>query len=221
MLTACADTLPGMASSPFAAAAGKTTAVAPSQLNLFHRNPRRGDISAISSSLRRHSQYKPITGNIGTHTGRPYEILAGNHTLLAFRELAQAEPQDKRWHKVLVHWVDVDDDMAERIVVADNQTSQLGGFDTEELVKLIEGFGTDIEGLGFTETDIKSLMELHEGPPDLDDLADEHGEPQDDDHFEAIRLKVEPALAARWADYRASQDSDTAALAALLDSREQ
>jgi hypothetical protein len=206
-----------MASSPFAAAPGKTTSVPPSQLNLFHRNPRKGDIAAIAASLRRHTQYKPITANIGTHTGRSHEVLAGNHTLLAFRSLAEEEPEDKRWQKMLVHWIDVDDDMAERIVVADNQTSQLGGFDTEELVALLEGFGEDIEGLGFTETDIKMLADLHAGPPDLDDLAEEHGDPQPTDTHEGIRLKLDPAVHARWIDHRAAFDSDTEAMAALFE----
>ena len=117
---------------------GKTTAVPPAQLNTFHRNPRKGDVKAIAASLRAHSQYKPITANLGTHTGRPHEVLAGNHTLMAIRDLAVAEPDDKRWGKVLVHWVDVDDDMCNRIVTADNQTSQLGGFDSEELLALLE-----------------------------------------------------------------------------------
>lgn len=141
---------------------GKTTSIAPSQLNLFYKNPRKGDVSAIMASLRRHTQYKPITANVGTHTGRPNEVLAGNHTLLAFRELAEADPFDTQWQKMLVHWVDVDADLAERIVVADNQTSQLGGFDVAELVGLIEGFGEDIDGLGFTTADISDLNALYE-----------------------------------------------------------
>lgn len=149
---------------------GKTTAVPPSELALFYRNPRKGDVSAIASSLRRHGQYKPITVNIGTATGRPNEVLAGNHTLLAFRDLAEQEPDDKRWHKVLVHWINVDDDMAERIVVADNQTGQLGGFDEAELAELVKGFEGDIDGLGFTDADVDDLMALLE----------EQGNPLDD-----------------------------------------
>lgn len=143
---------------------GKTTSVPPAQLTLFHKNPRKGDIPAIMSSLRRHTQYKPITANVGTHTGRPNEVLAGNHTLLAFRELATDEPFDKRWQKMLVHWVDVDDDMAERIVVADNQTGRLGGFDDAELAELVAGFDGDTEGLGFTDADIEALMALNDCP---------------------------------------------------------
>lgn len=141
---------------------GKTTAVLPSELRTFHHNPRQGDIGAIAASLRRHTQYKPITANLGTHTGRPNEVLAGNHTLLAFRQLGQDYPDDKQWHKILVFWVDVDNDTAERIVVADNQTGQIGGFDNAALIELLEGFGDDIEGLGFTDADIAALLALHE-----------------------------------------------------------
>ncbi|AEJ95676.1 ParB-like partition protein [Mycobacterium phage Zemanar] len=151
---------------------GKTTSVPPSALNLFHKNPRRGDVSAIMSSLRRHTQYKPITANVGTHTGRAAEVLAGNHTLMAFRELAAAEPNDKRWQKMLVHWVDVDDDMAERIVVADNQTGRLGGFDDAELAELVAGFDGDTEGLGFTDADLDDLNAILEERADLPPMGD-------------------------------------------------
>ncbi|ABD58118.1 hypothetical protein PBI_COOPER_1 [Mycobacterium phage Cooper] len=151
---------------------GKTTAVAPSQLSLFHRNPRKGDVPAIMSSLRRHTQYKPITANVGTYTGRPAEVLAGNHTLMAFRDLAAAEPADKRWQKILVFWVDVDDDMAERIVVADNQTGRLGGFDEAELAELVAGFDGDVEGLGFTDADLDDLNAILEERADLPPMGD-------------------------------------------------
>lgn len=51
----------------------------PSELNLYFRNPRVGNVDVIKSSLRAHSQYKPILVNKGTYTGRPNEVLAGNH----------------------------------------------------------------------------------------------------------------------------------------------
>jgi len=202
---------------PQAPAVGTTTAMSPAALHLYYENPREGDIPAIMASLRRHTQYKPITGNIGTHTGRPLEILAGNHTLMAFRELAELEPQDPQWHQILVHWVDVDDDMAERIMVADNQTGRLGGFDDAKLAEIVAGFDGDIDGLGFTEADVKMLSELADGPPDLDDLAKEHGEPQHGDDFEGIRLKLDPGVARQWADHRKGFDSDSEALEYLLD----
>lgn len=154
---------------------GKTTAVAPSELNTYYRNARRGDIPSIMSSLRRHGQYKPISVNVGTHTGRPNEVLAGNHTLMAFRELADAEPKDARWRKIKAYWIDVDDDMAERINVADNKIGSLGGYDNEILAEQLKGFGSDIEGLGYVESDIAALLNAtaDKNPPivtDPDDL---------------------------------------------------
>jgi hypothetical protein len=195
---------------------GVTTSVAPSTLHTFHRNPRRGDTAAIASSLRRHTQYKPITVNIGTHTGRPNEVLAGNHTLMAVRDLAETHPEEAAWQSILAHWIDVDDDMCNRIVVADNQTSTLGGFDTDELVGLLNDFGDDIEGLGFSETDIQALIEMNDGAPDLDDLADKHGDPLDDDFNETVRLRVPPEVATRWKGFREEYDDDGVALVALL-----
>jgi hypothetical protein len=160
---------------------GKMTAVLPSELRTFHKNPRKGDIPAIAASLRRHTQYKPITVNLGTHTGRPNEVLAGNHTLLAFRQNGEDYPDDRQWHKINVFWIDVDNDTAERIVVADNQTGQLGGFDEEQLARLVEGFEGDVEGLGFSEADVADLAALLEEndnnlPPDS---PNGHG-PRDD-----------------------------------------
>jgi ParB-like chromosome segregation protein Spo0J len=105
-----------------AAVAGQTDRVPPSALRMYQRNPRKGNVGVVASSLQAHGQYRPIVANIGTHTGRANEVLAGNHTLKAFRSLAQKHPEDERWSAILVHWVDVDDDQAKRIVLADNKT---------------------------------------------------------------------------------------------------
>lgn len=87
-------------------------------LNTFHRNPRRGDIESIAKSLRKHGQYKPIVVNSGTQTGRRNEVLAGNHTLMAARHLG--------WERIDVAVVDVDEDSAASIVLADNRLADLG-----------------------------------------------------------------------------------------------
>ena len=146
--------------SPFVRASkvGTTTSIAPSELNTFHLNPRRGDVTAIAGSLRTNDQYKPITVNVGTFTGRPNEVLAGNHTLMAFRDLGEKHPDDPRWEEILVHWVDVDDDKAKRIVAADNRTSELGTNDAQALADLLNGLG-DLEGTGYASTDLNDLME--------------------------------------------------------------
>jgi hypothetical protein len=69
------------------------------ELTLFVGNARRGDVPAIAESLAQNGQYKPVVVNVGTTTGRPDEVLVGNHTLLAARSLG--------WESIDVCYVDV------------------------------------------------------------------------------------------------------------------
>lgn len=194
---------------------GTTTSVDPKTLHTFHRNPRRGDVAVIAASLRAHGQYKPITVNLGTHTGRANEVLAGNHTLMAFRDLREAEPE--LFQEIKVHWVDVDDDMCNRIVLADNRTSELGGMDLEQLHDILSSLeDADLTGTGYDTDYLKMLEEVTGGPPSLDDLADEHGDPLPGDGNETVRLSLSPMLAQQWNDHRRDYSSDDLALSALL-----
>lgn len=118
-------------------------------LHTYHRNPRQGDVSAIQKSLVVNGQYRPLVVNRGTHTGRPDEVLAGNHTLMAAR--------DAGWADLAVCWVDVDDDHAARIVAADNRTADLGGYDERLLAELL-GDLPDLAGTGYTEDDLHRLV---------------------------------------------------------------
>lgn len=131
----------------------------PSELNLFHKNPRLGDVDAIAASLRANNQYKPITVNRGTHTGRPLEVLAGNHTVKAFRDLAEKYPEDERWQEVDCWVIDVDDDRATRIVAADNRTAEKGSFDDEMLLELLSSLD-DLEGTAYEQDDLDQLERL-------------------------------------------------------------
>jgi hypothetical protein len=145
---------------------------APSELNLYHRNPRIGSVSDIEDSLRAHGQYKPIVVNVGTHTGRPYEVLAGNHMVKAFRNLQEREPGDPRWRSVTAYLIDVDDDRAARIVLVDNKTSSLGGFDDVALADVLRSL-PDLAGTAYTEDDLGDLLaKLEEDLPPTVDPAD-------------------------------------------------
>lgn len=147
-----------MASSTTKPKPGTTSRAPVRDLHTFHKNARRGDVELIKSSLRAHGQYKPVVANIGTHTGRPSEVLAGNHTVAAIRDLA--EEGMPGWDTALVHWVDVDDDQATRIVLADNRTAEKGSYDHGVLLDLIDGLGGDLEGTGFFADDLDTLAEL-------------------------------------------------------------
>lgn len=159
--------------------ASKTSA-APSELALFHRNPKRGDVPAIEASLLAHDQYRPIVVNKGTHTGRPMEVLVGNHTLIAIRNLAERYPDDERWRKVAIHVIDVDDDRATRIVLADNRTAELGGMDEETLGELLSGLGGELEGTGYSSEDLDDILALgQEGLEHIEFDAKKKGQRED------------------------------------------
>lgn len=118
-------------------------------LNPYFRNPRVGNVPLIVESLRAHGQYKPLVVNRGTHTGRPNEVLAGNHLLRAGLEIGL--------DKMLVHWLDVDDDEAAAIVLVDNRASDKGGYDNVLLAELLEGVPT-LDGTGYSEADLRRLL---------------------------------------------------------------
>lgn len=131
-----------------------------SKLKHYHQNPRRGDVDAVADSLATLGQFKPIIVNKGTHTGRRHEVLAGNHTLKAARQLG--------WTHIEADYVDVDDDTAARIVVADNRTADKAGYDNADLLALIQDL-PDTDGTGYNADDIQDLLIEQElaAPPAL------------------------------------------------------
>jgi hypothetical protein len=143
-------------------------------LHTYHRNPRHGDIAKIATSLQVNGQYRALAVNRGTHTGRPDEVLAGSHTLLAARDLG--------WGAVAVTYVDVDDDHAARIVLADNRTADVADYDDRLLAELLAEL-PDLDGTGYDPGDLDDLIqqlvadEAPTGPTDADDAPSPPEEP--------------------------------------------
>lgn len=127
-------------------------------LNTHYRNPRRGDVAVIKQSMRANGVYNPMVVNRGTFTGRKMEVIAGNHRLLALRELADEHPDDPAWTRADVYVVDVDEDRATRILLADNRTSDLGGYDNDELLGLLDDLDGDYIGTGYTDDYVDALL---------------------------------------------------------------
>lgn len=132
-----------------------------SELKTFEGNARRGDISRIAESLSANGQFKPIVVNRGTKTGKINEVLAGNHTLMAAQSLG--------WVFIDAVYVDVDREHALRIVLADNQTSDVATNDNNALIDLIQEL-PDLVGTGFTQDDLDVLLSAADagggfGPP--------------------------------------------------------
>ena len=121
----------------------ETTLVPLSELRRYPSNPREGDIGAISESLRILGQYRPIVVN-----KRNNQILKGNHTVAAASALG--------WSEIAVVWVDVDDEQATRIVLADNRIADKATYDNELLVKTVASLNS-LDGSGFDEDDLGEI----------------------------------------------------------------
>ena len=141
-------------------------------LQTFENNPREGDVAAIAESLELRGQYRPLVVNRGTFTGRDMEVLAGNHTLLAARSLG--------WDSVDVGVIDVDEQTATQIVLADNRLADLGGYDDKSLAELLESLD-DLAGTGYTIEDLDELVASVHVPEEYTDPDDAPDLPDDDE----------------------------------------
>ena len=185
------------------------------QLRPFHENPRRGNVPAIAESLVTNGQFRPIVVNRGTHTGREWEVLAGNHTLMAAQSLDGTE---HALDGLDCYVLDVPDEEASRIVLADNRTADFGSYDDEALLDLLRSLDDDFRGTGYDEHDLEALEALVEPQDSLDDLADEFGDgPTDDDDVTTVCLNMVPPLYEQWKAYSAAYDSPEEAVEALMD----
>jgi hypothetical protein len=153
-------------------------AVSVDQLVPYGPNPRRGDLSVIVESLQRHGQYRPIVVRANT-----FEVLAGNHTLAAAKQLG--------WTKIAATFVDVSDDEAARIVLVDNRTADLAGYDDSILAELLSGL-PDLDGTGYSADELETLLALHSGTQYDGDL-DEALAAADQSAWPWVKVQLNPA----------------------------
>ena len=118
-------------------------------LALLPGNPRQGDVGAVSESMRINGVYQPIIVNRGTHTGRPLEVIAGNHRAQAAKALGH--------DTVPAVILDVDDEQATRIALADNRTSDLATYDNEALAAMLQNL-PDLTGTGYDGDDLDQIL---------------------------------------------------------------
>ena len=126
-----------------------------SMLTTLEKNPRRGEVKAIMRSLERFGQRKPI---VALPNGT---VIAGNHTLMAARELG--------WDEIAVTFSDDDPQTAKAFALADNRTGDLGTYDEEILAELLVEVSDDPETLlatGYTPDDVEQLLAALHQPTD-------------------------------------------------------
>lgn len=106
-------------------------------------NPRKGNIDALAESIRINGFYGAIV--VQQSTGY---ILVGNHRWQAAKAVGLK--------KVPVIYVDVDDEGARKILLADNRTSDMSTYDESALVKLLSSI--DLAGTGYDESDLDDII---------------------------------------------------------------
>lgn len=140
------------------------------------RNPNRGDLDAIAESIEANGFYGALVVQRSTR-----RILAGNHRWQAARAAGLPE--------VPVVWVDVDDERALRILLADNRTAELSYRDPEELANLLAELESTDEvllGTGYQPEDIEDLLaELDPTSP-----MDEWAEGQRQKYTDALKTPI-------------------------------
>ena len=145
------------------ASIGGLETVSTKDLNVYYKNARRGNVDLIMESMETNGVYKPLVVNRGTKTGRPMEVLCGNHSLMAIRRLADENPRDERWQTVDVYVIDVDEQQAARTVIADNKASDEASYEVEDLVNLLTEL-PDLAGTGFNRDELDELLEALDTP---------------------------------------------------------
>lgn len=168
------------------------------------RNPKGHDLADLKSSVERFGYVEPIV--LDERTGR---LVAGHgrvEYLLAAQEMDEKAPEglqtDKkgRWLvPVLRGWASRSDAEAEAFLVASNRITEKGGWDTDILAELIAELaeGPGLEGTGFSPEELADLI-AQLNPPSLEDLHDEHGDPNDEALWPVLRFKVPPPLRDRY-----------------------
>lgn len=115
------------------------------ELQPHPENARRGNVDAIANSLQAHGQFTPIV--VQASTGY---VIKGNHTFRAALQLG--------FPTISAITLDVDDDQAKRIMLADNRTSDLGSYDETSLTDLLASLEGDLTGTGYDDGDLDARL---------------------------------------------------------------
>lgn len=125
------------------------------------RNPNNGDVEAIAQSIEMNGFAVPILARRDTR-----EIIVGNHRYAAMLSLGA--------DRIPVIWLDMNDEQATRLLLADNRTARLGRDDPAMLVELLDELHATpaaLIGTGWEQDDLDRLHDLLTAPLDLSDEA--------------------------------------------------
>jgi|TARA_B110000116_G_scaffold266119_1_gene276358 hypothetical protein len=121
------------------------------KLKAHPRNPRTGDTGAIKESIEANGFYGAVIAQRSTGF-----ILAGNHRWKAAKEAGASV--------IPVAWVDVEEEHANRIMLADNRTNDMASYDENALASLLTELNEScgLEGTGYKPTDLDLMLPKEE-----------------------------------------------------------
>lgn len=151
------------------------------KLIVHPNNPRVGNVDLIAESIENNGWFGTVVAQRSTGY-----VLAGNHRLMAAKTLGMTE--------VPVYWVDVDDATATRILLADNRTTELGFYDNDRLVSVLQSTDGDLIGTGWSSDDVDALLAIT-SDDDLNDLLDSLDRPTEQDEMQRVVLILKPETA--------------------------
>lgn len=150
-------------------------------MNVNPVNPKLHDLPAIIDSIKINGFVTPAvtderTGYLIAGHGRREALLAlwARDKEFPPSNVVVREDEDYgyEWYVPTVRgWKSNDDDHAKRMLVADNQTTILAGWDDEKLAEILSDLnasndGYALEGTGFSSAELDKMLSLADGAPD-------------------------------------------------------
>lgn len=128
------------------------------------------------------------------------KIIAGNKTVdraadIGLEDVILVHSDGKKLVAVVRDDLDLDstsDDRARRLALADNRVSQVDlEWDAEIMAALAQDQPELLKGL-WSDDEIEDLLKMAAPPPTLDDLEDKYGEPDAQDMWPVIKIRISP-----------------------------
>jgi hypothetical protein len=150
-------------------------------------NYNNGDVDVIAESIHMNGMYRPIY--VQAETGH---IIAGNHTWLACKELGAAQ--------VPVVPLEVDDIVAQRIMIEDNEAAKRAISDRGQLLTLLDRIhdATGMYLASVTDRDVEIMKALEEIPLQSPDFA----------QWPTFSVQVHPNVLAAFMSMTREADTD-------------
>tara|TARA_R110001606_G_scaffold396811_1_gene571672 strand:+ start:7947 stop:8510 length:564 start_codon:yes stop_codon:yes gene_type:complete len=144
-------------------------------LTPWSENPRKNEaaVSHVAESIQRFGFASPIIARTGG------EVIAGHTRLLAAQQLGL--------DRVPVRYMDLDPVDAKLLALADNKVAEIADWDDEALERILSELkadGVDLDGLGWSDDELKKLLGEYE--PEIDDGFD-----IDDDLVYSVVIKCD------------------------------